>query len=178
MLNEHPSSELASLPQQLTQELIDLGTAVDLIGNAVASRVGINQTDLICLQLLVRRGPMSAGEIAAALGLTTAAISAMATRLEARGYARREMDPKDRRRVLLHVSVDKAREAMGLFEAFFRATDRLYSGCDERDLRMLLDLLGRFRQLVTEHAAAMHADPASPEHGQRNSRNRQKHAAR
>lgn len=155
MLNELGVDGEVSLPQQLTQELVDLGVAINTIGNAVASRAGINQTDLICLQLLVRHGPMAAGELAAALGLTTAAISAMATRLEARGYARREMDPKDRRRVLLHVSADKAQEAMGLFEAFFQATGELYAGYDERSLSMMLDLLSRFRRFVTEHAAAM-----------------------
>lgn len=174
MLNEPRPGEAAPLTQQLTQELIELGMAIDLIGNATASRVGINQTDLVCLQLLVRRGPMSAGEIAAALGLTTAAISAMATRLEARGYARREMDPKDRRRVLLQVSVDRAHEAMGLFEPLLRATGELYSAYDERGLRMLLDLLGRFRQLITEHAVAMRTDPVGPESGPDNSRNQQK----
>ncbi len=132
-----------------------MGMAIDLIGQAAASRLGINQTDLICLNLLVRNGPMSAGQIASALGLTTAAISAMATRLEAGGYARREMDPKDRRRVLLHASIEKTLEALSLFDAFYKATGELYSSYDERDLRMLSDLIGRFRHLIAAHAVAI-----------------------
>ena len=69
----------SDLPAALTGALFDLSIAIDLIGQAAASRLGINQTDLICLDLLVRQGPMGAGHLAAALGLTTAAISAMAT---------------------------------------------------------------------------------------------------
>src|SRR5215831_12130064 len=87
-----------ALAHELVGELFELSIALDLIGNAAASRIGINQTDLICLNLLVRHGPMSPGQVANSLGLTTAAISAMATRLEAGGYAYREIDAKDRRR--------------------------------------------------------------------------------
>ncbi|OLB73718.1 MAG: hypothetical protein AUI14_25440 [Actinobacteria bacterium 13_2_20CM_2_71_6] len=144
----------------LTQELFELGIAIDLVGNATAGRLGINQTDLICLELLLRRGPMGAGEVAAALGLTTAAISAMATRLEAGGYAYREMDPKDRRRVLLHASPSGARQAYSLFDDLYRAADKLHSQYRERDQKLLLDLLGKFRELIIEYAATIRAGSA------------------
>src|SRR5262245_30093619 len=120
-------------------ELFELSSAIDLIGQAAAARLGINQSDLICLDLLVRRGPMGAGEVAAALGLTTAAISAMATRLEAGGYARREMDPHDRRRVLLQASPAGARQAFSLFDSFYRAAAELYARHPERDQKKLLN---------------------------------------
>src|SRR5688500_16607569 len=102
MVKEPDPDPERDLAHRLTMELFDLGIVIDLIGQATASRLGINQTDLICLNMLTRNVPMSSGQVASALGLTAAAISAMASRLEAGGYARREMDPKDRRRVLLH----------------------------------------------------------------------------
>lgn len=68
------------------------------------------------MRALVRNGPMNAGQVAAALGVTTAAISAMASRLEAGGYAWREIDPIDRRRILLHPSPTGAQQAFGLFD--------------------------------------------------------------
>ncbi|MFI6602403.1 MarR family winged helix-turn-helix transcriptional regulator [Nonomuraea sp. NPDC050536] len=142
-----------NLARSLTNELLDLSSAIDLIGSAAAARLGINQTDLICLNLLVRNGPMSPGQLAAALGLTTAAISAMATRLEAGGYARREIDPKDRRRVLMHASPAGARQAFGLFDDFYEATTELYASSSEQELRALVDLVARFRQVITDHAA-------------------------
>jgi DNA-binding MarR family transcriptional regulator len=151
----------ADLPHALTNELIGLSTAIDLIGQATASRLGINQTDLICLDLLVRQGPMGAGQLAAALGLTTAAISAMATRLEAGGYAHREMDPNDRRRVLIHASPSGADQAFRLFDDLYHAAATMNATYRREDLRMLIELLRRYRQLLTEQAATLRADSAS-----------------
>ncbi|MBB5079235.1 MarR family winged helix-turn-helix transcriptional regulator [Nonomuraea endophytica] len=155
-MSKDPKDELA---RELTGELFELSMALDLIGNASAGQIGINQTDLMCLNLLVRHGPMSPGQIAAALGLTTAAISAMASRLEAGGYAAREIDPKDRRRVLMHASPLGAERAFGLFDDFFLATTELFGSTSEDDLRRLADLLQRFRHLLTEHAQAIRDRP-------------------
>ena len=151
----------AELQQALTRELIDLSIAIDLIGQATASRLGINQTDLICLDLLARQGPMGAGQLATALGLTTAAISAMATRLEAGGYAHREMDPNDRRRVLLHASPSGASQAFSLFDDLYHAAAALNASYKQPDLLMLIDLLRRYRHLITDQATALRTAPAS-----------------
>jgi DNA-binding MarR family transcriptional regulator len=148
-------TEPATVPEILCNELFELSAVVDLIGRAAADRLGINQTDLICLNLLAQRGPMGAGQVAAALGLTTAAISAMATRLEAGGYARREIDPNDRRRVLLHPSPDGMRTAFALFDGLYQGAVELHTAYGERDLRLLIDLLGRYREIVTAHAAGL-----------------------
>jgi DNA-binding MarR family transcriptional regulator len=149
---------VADLPHEITQELFELSSAIDLIGQAAAARLGINQTDLICLELLLRRGPMGASDVAAALGLTTAAISAMATRLEAGGYAYREMDPADRRRVLLHASPAGARQAFSLFDNLYRAAADLHAQHSQRDQRKLLTLLRQYRQLISEHTATIRAE--------------------
>jgi DNA-binding MarR family transcriptional regulator len=148
------SSEFGEgVPQELCHELFDLSAAVDLIGHAAAARLGINQTDLICLNFLARRGAMSAGELAAALGLTTAAISAMASRLEAGGYAHREIDPHDRRRVLLHPSPAGMRHAFSFFDGLYQAAVKLHASYGDRDARLLVDLLTRFRELLADHTA-------------------------
>jgi DNA-binding MarR family transcriptional regulator len=143
------------LARELVAELFELSTAIDLVGNAAASRIGINQTDLICLNLLVRHGPMSPGQVASTLGLTGAAISAMATRLEAGGYARREIDPQDRRRVLMHASPTGAQQAFALFDDVFGATMDLFAQARPQDLRKLAQLLAQFRGILTSHAATI-----------------------
>ena len=141
--------------EALTSELFDLSMALDRLGNAAASRIGINQTDLICLNLLVRHGPMSAGQVASALGLTTAAISAMATRLEAGGYARREIDPTDRRRILMHASPAGAERAFSLFDGFYQEAVGLFASYQVSDQQLLLELLARFTQVLNDQAAAI-----------------------
>jgi DNA-binding MarR family transcriptional regulator len=150
---------VVGLAQELTSELFELSIALDLIGNAAASRAGMNQTDLICLNLLVRHGPLSPGQIAASLGLTTAAISAMATRLEAGGYAIREIDPKDRRRVLMYASPAGTQQAFSLFDDFYRAALDLFSSADEQDIKKVTDMLTQFRRILAEHAATIRAQP-------------------
>src|SRR5262245_38506256 len=143
----------------MTEELFELSMSIDLIGQASATRLGINQTDLICLWLLVRRGPTGAGDVAAALGLTTAAISAMATRLEAGGYARREMDPHDRRRVVLHALPAGAQKAFSLFDGLYEASAELSTRHSARDQQKLIRLLREYRALIAEYTATVRAQP-------------------
>jgi DNA-binding MarR family transcriptional regulator len=159
-LPEGPGPDIPeALLQSLTQALFDLSTAIDLIAHTTASKLGINQTDLICLHLLLRTGPTSPGRVASMLGLTTAAISAMATRLEAGGLAFREIDPKDARRVLMHLSPSGKQLASNLFEGFYRATARVASARQEADLRLLVGLASQFRRAIADETTAMGLEP-------------------
>jgi DNA-binding MarR family transcriptional regulator len=86
----------------------------------VAARLGINRTDLRCLDLLHETGTMSAGQLAVGSGLTTGATTRMLDRLERIGYIRRLPDRDDRRRVLVELTPQArglASELYGSFEA-------------------------------------------------------------
>jgi DNA-binding MarR family transcriptional regulator len=52
-------------------------------------KLGINRTDLRCLNIVDNQGPMTAGRLAELSGLTTAAVTTVLDRLERAGYARR-----------------------------------------------------------------------------------------
>jgi DNA-binding MarR family transcriptional regulator len=78
--------------------------AVDQMDDAACRALGINRTDGRCLDIIDREGPVAAGRLAEASGLTTAAVTAVIDRLERAGYARRAGDPKDRRRVLVELT--------------------------------------------------------------------------
>src|SRR5438067_4977297 len=77
-------------------------TAVVLFHHAVAEGLGIGPTDHKCLDLLRERGTMTSSEMAAITGLTTGAITGVVGRLERAGYVRRESDPHDGRKQILH----------------------------------------------------------------------------
>ncbi|GAA1414760.1 hypothetical protein AUR04nite_17600 [Glutamicibacter uratoxydans] len=64
-------------------------------------RLGLNDTDLAAANILRLRRTLSAGELAQMLGVSTAGITTVLDRLEARGYACRSKDPEDRRRTLV-----------------------------------------------------------------------------
>ena len=84
------------------------GSLMQLMGQAAADRIGINATDLNCLNILSFSGHMTAGELARATGLTTASITGVVDRLEEAGYVTRERDPQDRRRVVVSLALDRA----------------------------------------------------------------------
>src|SRR5215813_7245947 len=100
--------ERAKLAEQFGAGVRRTGALFQLMGQAAADRVGINATDLNCLNILSFHGEMTAGQLATETGLTTASITGVTDRLEEAGYVRRERDPKDRRRVVVRLSLDKA----------------------------------------------------------------------
>src|SRR5438128_9831657 len=52
-------------------------SAIDAVNQIVAERMGINRTDHRVLEILNRRGPTTAGDLADASHLTTGAITAV-----------------------------------------------------------------------------------------------------
>jgi DNA-binding MarR family transcriptional regulator len=95
--------------------------AVDQMDDAACRAMGINRTDGRCLDIIDREGPVAAGRLAEASGLTTAAVTAVIDRLERAGYARRVGDPKDRRRVLVELTPlarERAEVIWGPFSVF------------------------------------------------------------
>ena len=88
---------------------------------AVAECVGLNVTDHKCLDVLVRSGPMTAGQLAQLTGLTTGAVTGVLDRLERAGFVRRQSDPSDRRRVIAQPLIEQAeRKIAPLFAGLAR----------------------------------------------------------
>src|ERR1700680_4043574 len=83
-------------------------TATVLFHHAVAERLGLGPTDHKCLDLLRERGAMTGSELVAITGLTTGAITGVVARLERAGYVRREPDPHDGRKQILHLALERA----------------------------------------------------------------------
>src|SRR5215468_1519644 len=81
-----------------------------------AEEVGMNPSDLGCLCLLLLHGPSPAGRLAELLGLTTGAVPGVIDRLERAGFARRVVEPTDRRKVI--VVPDEAKVEQELLPRF------------------------------------------------------------
>jgi DNA-binding MarR family transcriptional regulator len=79
-------------------------TSNDNFDQAVADHLGMNRTDMRCIDLIDQAGGMTAGELARAAGLTSGAVTAVVDRLERAGMARRVADPSDRRRVRIEAT--------------------------------------------------------------------------
>jgi DNA-binding MarR family transcriptional regulator len=92
------------LIEKLITEFRVSGNQDDAFDNLAADRLGVNETDLHCLNIIQNSGGVTAGELANEAGLTTGAVTGVIDRLEKVGYARRVPDRADRRRVKLEVT--------------------------------------------------------------------------
>ena len=79
-------------------------SAVHDFDAAAAAVLGINLTDLRCLEILLQQETALPGRLGTALGLTTGSVTAMLDRLEALGYLTRTRDVADRRKVIVRAT--------------------------------------------------------------------------
>lgn len=128
-------------------------TATDRLDALAAEALGINRTDARCLDLLGQAGEaLSAGRLAAASGLTTAAITGVIDRLEARGYVERVPDPADRRRVLVRTTPSLHERVDAIWGPLGREGREALARYDAGDLRAILRFLRDSRELNERHA--------------------------
>jgi DNA-binding MarR family transcriptional regulator len=162
---EAESPERARLAAEFGAALRKTGSIMQLVGQAAADRIGINSTDLNCLNILSFSGQLTAGELARETGLTTASITGVVDRLEAAGYVWRERDTKDRRRVVVHLVLEKAlRDVAPLFLPMLREWQELVVDYTDDELRLIVDFYGRMQQVFRDHVVRLRGagTPASP----------------
>src|SRR5215475_9442772 len=127
------------------------GSIIQLLGQVSAERIGINATDLNCLNIVALTGPMTAGELARQTGLTTASITGVLDRLEEGGFVRRERDPKDRRRVNVNLNPGPALAEIGpTFGPLVMAWRAAAASYSDDELRLLVEFQGRFLDIVRQ----------------------------
>jgi DNA-binding MarR family transcriptional regulator len=114
-----------------------------LHGQTVARRVGVNSTDLECLDLILMSGPSTAGEIARHTGLTSGAVTGLIDRLERLGLVERTADPADRRKVLVRVREDRIGPIAALYAPLEKAMQSLLAGYSKEELKVLIDFSER-----------------------------------
>lgn len=111
--------------------------------SAVAERLGLNATDHRCFDYILRMGGVTAGQISRETGLTSGAITGVIDRLEKAGFARRQADPKDRRKVIIMPRPERLPEMQKLFAPLSRSMGRMMSHFSERESEVLVDFMKR-----------------------------------
>jgi DNA-binding MarR family transcriptional regulator len=127
-------------------------TAVEAFDEAVAQRMGVNNTDLRCIEVLLQEEPVTPGRLAVALGLTTGSVTAMLDRMARLGYLTRSPDPLDRRKVVVRAT-DKTRQITAeLYLPLAEEGERdVLAHYTDRELEVVLDFLTRSRELQERH---------------------------
>src|SRR6516164_224989 len=143
--------ERADLEVAFAAGLRRTGALMQLMGTAAADKIGINATDLNCLNILSVSGDMSAGELARATGLTTASITGVVDRLEEAGFVSLGRDPRDRRRVVVQINVDRASEDVAtVFVPMLRSRREIAARYTDDELRLIVDFYGRMEKVFRE----------------------------
>ena len=152
---------MASRKRQILEELVyevrRSQAATDRYDQAVAEAIGLNRTDMRCLDVIQREGPVPAGRLAEETGLTTGAITTVLDRLERAGFARRTRDRTDRRRVLLELDPQAQAGAGDYYGAHMALGERLFRRYSEQQLGLLLEFTREGRELNESEAAKLEA---------------------
>ena len=127
-------------------------SAVDAVDEAASAYLGINRTDGRCLDIIDRRGRITAGELASETGLTCGAITTALDRLEAAGYVRRIRDHSDRRRVLVEMTDIARSRAWEVLGPVAEEGVRILKNYDDDQLKTIRDYLWASRDVLEEYA--------------------------
>jgi predicted transcriptional regulator len=145
-------AERAELAAAFGAAIRRTGALMQLMGQAAADRIGINATDLNCLNILSFSGHMTAGELARATGLTTASMTGVIDRLAEAGYVTRERDPHDRRRVVVQIVLDRAlKDVATIFLPMVRDWQQMAGQYSDDQLRLIVDFYRQMEEVLRDH---------------------------
>jgi DNA-binding MarR family transcriptional regulator len=126
-----------------------------VFSSVVADHLGISSRDLECLDMIVLKGRVTAGELAAAIGLTTGAITGLIDRLEKACFACRERDERDRRKVFVRALPRVETDIMPLYASLQSRMHALMDELSDQDIDRLLAFFSASRDALLSEIAAM-----------------------
>ena len=146
------SDERRALAMAFAVGLRKTGSLMQVMSQAAADKIGINATDLNCLNILSFSGSQTAGELARATGLTTASITGVVDRLEAAGFVSRVRDPADRRRVVVSITLEKAlTEVASVFAPMVADWQELAARYTDDELRLIVGFYDQMEMIIRKH---------------------------
>jgi len=130
----------------IKQALRDLATQLSLLNHSVGARLDLKATDLECLDLITRDGPLSPSALARRAGLHPATMTGILDRLERGGWIDRDRDPSDRRGVVIRAARGRGAEILRLYlvdSGMNTAMDQICAEYKDEDLLLVADFLRR-----------------------------------
>ena len=110
-----PARSQRRLTRAIKEALRDLGGELSRLNQSVGGRLDLRVTDLECLDLITRHGPLSPSALARRAGLHPATMTGVLDRLERGGWIARDRDPADRRGVLIRAQRGRGAEVLRLY---------------------------------------------------------------
>jgi DNA-binding MarR family transcriptional regulator len=121
-----------------------------LFHQAVGHLLGVNVTDMKCLDIMMLKGSASPTDLAQHTGLSTGATTAMIDRLGNAGLVVRRPHPTDRRGTIVVLSKEAMRKLPAMFASLAVAMEALVSTYSEKELKVLADFFAKVGVLWKE----------------------------
>ena len=149
------SKDRAALLASIDREVRKASALGVMFSQTVAGQLGISGTDLECLDIIGLEGVMTAGQLAEATGLTTGAVTGILDRLEKAGFARRERDPQDRRKVLVRALPAVESRIGPYYQSLAAAMAGLMSRYSDDQLELMRDFMEASHKVMVEEIAKL-----------------------
>jgi DNA-binding MarR family transcriptional regulator len=130
----------------------ELSTAAVMFHTKLSELRGLSATEGKAIDILMRFGPLTAGEFGEHSGLAPASVTGLMQRLEAKGVARRVRHGEDGRKVLIELVGDQASAAAPYFVDFMGGLAALLEGYSDDQLRTIADFSSK--AAAVQHEAA------------------------
>ncbi len=136
-------------------------TETALFHQAAAAKYGLGITDMKTLSALQQEGPMTAGQLAKRLSLTTGAVTNVIDRLERQDFVKRAPDARDRRKVIVTINDEKLATSENVYRSMGDAFDKLIEAYSIEQLEFLVRFYEALIELTKHEIAklAHHRDP-------------------
>ncbi len=133
----------------------ELSTAAVMFHTKLSELRGLSATEGKAIDILLRFGPMTAGEFGQHSGLAPASVTGLMQRLESKGIARRIKHDEDKRKVLIELIGDQVTAATPYFVDFMSGLTSLLDGYSDDDLRVIADYSAKAAEIQKKAAARL-----------------------
>lgn len=136
-----PKEILKETKEELVKRVLEAGrengSYAIMFQQSVGQMLGLNATDMKCLDVIYRAGPASPTQLSELTGLTTGAVTILIDRLEKAKLIERKPDPEDRRRTILVPTKQALKKVPPFYQGLAASMVRLASGFTESELKTL-----------------------------------------
>ncbi|MGO4144414.1 MarR family transcriptional regulator [Paenarthrobacter sp. YAF11_1] len=133
----------------------ELSTAAVMFHTKLSELRGLSATEGKAIDILLRLGPMTAGEFGQHSGLAPASVTGLMQRLESKGIARRVRHDEDKRKVLIELVGDQVTAATPYFVDFMNGLTALLEGYSDEELRIIADYSAKAAEIQKNAAARL-----------------------
>ncbi len=128
-----------SLKEELIVNLRQEMRTITVFTQTIGKSMGLQLSDIRCLDYLIKKKSATAGRLANITGLTTGAVTAMIRRLEKSKLIRRQHSPEDKRKTIIVLAKNKNFLPKTITTPFLKDINKLLDTYTTKELSIIND---------------------------------------